>query len=209
MRTVHFMDIVSIVALTTLLSFLLWLSLVGNFPGKRSRTECFYNLRLAYEALEVFNLENGAPFTSLSTNQNGTLEYLRDEAQAYRHFKKLAAGMANDAAVVTQLVCPRDTRAPATYKALRNKNISYFMSANAPRQPGGDWILLGDRNMTGLQKGAGVWTMTNASWNSGIGLHAKNGYVLLANGEVSLIDDHKLGLLLHASGNATNQLLFP
>jgi hypothetical protein len=143
----------------------------------------------------------------LSTNSGGTREYLT-MGRTYLHFQLLS----NELATPLVLICPRDTRCPATnfLTGFTNINLSYFVgfvaSDESPQA-----LLSGDRSLTnGTAVRNQVLELPSAvpaGWTRE--LHRDMGNVALADGSVQQLSTPGLRQALKDSGGPLSRLAMP
>ena len=138
---------------------------------------------------------------SLVTAQGGSQEFA---AETWRHY----LAMSNELANLKLLVCPADSRKPATSVAsLRNENISYFLGLDSDETTP-QAFLAGDRNLTtnGVAVGPGLLTLTS---NSVVGftkeMHVGAGNLLMSDGSVWQVNSQWLQSQLSSGGMPTNR----
>jgi len=119
--------------------------------------------------------------------------------------------MSNELSSPKILVCPADTRTPATnFDILTSKHVSYFLSMDAvPEIPNA--IVAGDRNLqiAGKPVKPGLFELTtnvSASWTHD--LHNQCGNILFADGHVEALSNN-VSQFIQRQGLATNRLAVP
>ena len=182
-------ELLVVIAIIAILAALL-LPALNQSKARVKRIECVNNLHQLGIAFQVFTHDHNDKFPmAVPLAEGGSKEFVQNGRAAggdfyfsFRHFQALANEMGSPAI----LICPTDTRLPATnFAALQNSNVSYFVGVNAESsQPVS--ILAGDRNLaanppqnsTILYGGADVrlrWT-----WE----MHQFKGNILFAGGQV-------------------------
>lgn len=160
--------------------------------GKVRSLQCHNNLHQIGLGMIFFAHAHEDKFPmQVSTNQGGSSEFIEagnavqgDFYFSYKHFLPLAT----DLETPKLLVCPSDTRPPATqFSSLRNTNVSYFVAAN-PVYMQSDSILSGDRNLAPFSNSvARVGPRRPLRWTREI--HQYRGNVLFADGHVLQLSD--------------------
>ncbi len=182
--------------LLTLAIILLLISMLlpalSRGPTKIKSLQCRSNLHQTGIAELYFANTHEDKFPmQVSTNNGGSLEFLTagqavqgDFYFSYRHFVPLAPELQSP----KLLVCPADSRSPATnFNALRNTNLSYFAAAN-PVYMSSDSILSGDRNLTPVSNStARLSVYRPLRWTSE--MHRNRGNVLFADAHVEQLND--------------------
>jgi prepilin-type N-terminal cleavage/methylation domain-containing protein/prepilin-type processing-associated H-X9-DG protein len=208
-------ELLAVIAIVTILAMLL-LPVLGNTQAKARRIQCLSNLRQTGIGFHSFlqDHDNGFPM-EISTNAGGTLETIMP---AYRsgggfyfsfvHFQSLS----NDLDSPRIFTCPSDpARAPEDeFPRLSNKNISYFVGANADYSLANS-ILAGDRNIVSIASGQGpvlvrLSDSTPASWTRQ--LHGLKGNELFADGHVERVNGRAVKLPLR-NAPAMMDLILP
>ena len=182
-------ELLVVIAIIAILAALL-LPALNQSKARVKRIECVNNLHQLGIAFQVFTHDHNDKFPmAVPLAEGGSKEFVQNGRAAggdfyfsFRHFQALA----NEMGSPSILICPADTRLPATnFAALQNSNVSYFVGVNAEySQPVS--ILAGDRNLaanppqnsTILHGGADVrlrWT-----WE----MHQFKGNILFAGGQV-------------------------
>ena len=144
-------ELLCVMAIIALLAALL-LPALGQAKSRARRMQCIDHLHQTGVGFVSFaNDHNGQFPMSVPTSAGGTLELARGGNQlqgdfyfSFRHFQAAS----NDLVTPKLLVCPTDSRLPATsFATLSNVNLSYFIGVNA-ECPRSTSILAGDRNLT-------------------------------------------------------------
>ena len=144
-------ELLCVIAIIMLLAALL-LPALGQAKARARRIQCIDHLHQAGVGFVSFaNDHNGQFPMAVPENAGGSLELARsgyllhgDFYFSFRHFQAAS----NELVTPKLMVCPADTRLPATsFATLSNANLSYFIGLNAdfalPTS-----ILAGDRNLT-------------------------------------------------------------
>jgi prepilin-type processing-associated H-X9-DG protein len=144
-------ELLCVMAIITLLASLL-LPALGQAKARAKRIQCLDHLHQAGVGFVSFaNDHNGRFPMAIPASAGGSLELAQggylfpgDFYFSYRHFQAAS----NELVTPKLLVCPTDTRVPATsFATLSNANLSYFIGVNAEfARPAS--ILAGDRNLT-------------------------------------------------------------
>jgi competence protein ComGC len=171
------------------------------------RIACTNNVKQLGLAARIFAVDHNEKFPmEIAVKEGGTKE-LVEFGVVVPHFLV----MSNDLGVPKLLVCPADTRMPAShFSELRDGNISYFVGLDAS-QTNPQSILTGDRNITNGSPGNDrilfLTTNQQVGWTSDIHQHAGN--VVLGDGSVQQVSSTRLQEALRDSGVATNRLAIP
>ena len=179
-------EMLTVIAIIGILAALLLPALEGG-KARAKLVGCQNNLGQLGLAFHSFSHEHASKFPmQVSVAQGGTLELVQNGYLingefyfAYRNFQSLA----DDLVTPNILICPTDTRLPATnFISVRNKNLSYFIGVNADYNQT-ESILAGDRN---LRVGAGQSIYSGAGqllrWSET--MHRIKGNLLFADGHV-------------------------
>ena len=182
-------ELLVVIAIIGILAALL-LPVLNKSQQRAQRIWCENNLHQIGVAFHTFaNDHNGNFPMAVSTNDGGSLEYVQAGYTAGRIFYTSYRSfqcMSNDIIKQQLLICPTDTRTPATdFSTLQNSNVSYFVGVNGTFDRPGS-ILAGDRNLEtnsfqqrtilGISTGSGLhWTLE---------MHQYKGNVLFADAHV-------------------------
>lgn len=184
---------------------------LGGLARGRARSRmvsCNCHLKQVGLAFRVFANDHGDAFPqAVSNRQGGSLEDLSG-VDAFPHFR----AMSNELSTPRVLVCPADTRRPASsFQTLSNANISYFLSLDAldtyPQS-----LLSGDSNLTtnGVAVRSGLLVLTT---NSALGFsqrrHRGSGMILLGDGSAQTFNGARLKDQADHPGFVTNRILIP
>jgi prepilin-type N-terminal cleavage/methylation domain-containing protein len=208
-RGFSLIELLLVITIIGLLAALLIPSLSRAY-AKGKRTKCMANLKQIGVAFHTFSHEHGDKFPmQVSTNSGGTLEYTSaasiDLANAFRSFQAIS----NELGDPKLLVCPADTRIAAeTFAALRNDNVSYFVTRSA-EYGDSDSIVAGDRNISGEWRSAGkilrIGTESRPAWTHE--LHEDQGNLLFGDSRVELLTSTGLQRLVGSVRTPPNILL--
>lgn len=144
-------ELLCVIAIISILAALI-LPVLNQGQARVKRIECENNLRQLGITFQMFMHEHDDKFPmSLPVAAGGSQEFVQNGYAlggefyfSYRHFQVLS----NELNSPGPLVCPADTRLPATnFAALQNSNLSYFVGVKA-RFANPNSILAGDRNIT-------------------------------------------------------------
>jgi prepilin-type N-terminal cleavage/methylation domain-containing protein/prepilin-type processing-associated H-X9-DG protein len=150
-RAMSLIELLCVIAIITLLAALL-LPALGQATARARRIQCIDHLHQVGVGFVNFANEHDGHFPmAVPASAGGSLELARggyllpgDFYFSYQHFQVAS----NELVTPKLMVCPADTRVPATsFATLSNANLSYFIGVNAEfARPTS--ILAGDRNLT-------------------------------------------------------------
>jgi len=206
-------ELLCVMAIIAVLAALL-LPALGQATARARRIQCIDHLhQIGVGFVGFANEHNGQFPMAVPASADGSLELAQGGSSlqgdfyfSYRHFQAAS----NELVTPRLLVCPADTRRPATsFAALSNANLSYFIGVNAAfARPTS--ILAGDRNLTNAYAAPGTQVQFDRSyalrWTEG--LHRFKGNLLFSDGHV----EQKSSPVLVAAGDqdsAAAQLAFP
>ena len=144
-------ELLCVIAIITLLAALL-LPVLGQAKARARRIQCIDHLHQTGVGFVSFANEHNGHFPmAVPGSAGGSLELAQggyllsgDFYFSYRHFQAAS----NELVTPKLMVCPTDTRLPATsFATLSNANLSYFIGVNAECARSTS-ILAGDRNLT-------------------------------------------------------------
>ena len=179
-------ELLTVIAIIGLLAALLLPALEGG-KARAKLVGCQSNLEQMGLAFHAFAHDHNSKFPMQTpAAQGGAQEFVQNGYRlngefyfAFRNFQSLA----DDLVTPKILICPTDTRLPATnFVSLRNINLSYFVGVGADyNQP--ESILAGDRNLV-VGPGHSIYSAAGQKlrW-SGI-MHQFRGNLLFADGHV-------------------------
>jgi len=188
-RAFTVLELLTVIAIIAILAAIL-LPAISQAKARAKRLACIEQLHQTGIAFSSFAHDHDGKFPmAVPGNAGGSLDFARTpygtvaNSCSYHHFQPLA----DELRTPRMVVCPADTRIPATnFAALRNENLSYFIGLNAELAKPNS-ILAGDRNLTNdyyaavtstarLEPGAALrWTPE---------LHAFKGNLLFTDGRV-------------------------
>ncbi|HEY5480147.1 MAG TPA: hypothetical protein VIL39_01565 [Verrucomicrobiae bacterium] len=150
-RAMSLIELLCVMAIIMVLAALL-LPALGQAKARAKRIQCLDHLHQTGIGFVSFaNEHNGRFPMAVPASAGGSLELAQggyllpgDFYFSYRHFQAAS----NELVTPKLVVCPADTRVPATsFATLSNANLSYFIGVNAEfARPTS--ILAGDRNLT-------------------------------------------------------------
>ena len=204
-------ELLAVIAIIAILAALL-LPVLSQARAHSRRIQCINQLQEAGVAFHSFAHDHNSRFPmAVPIGGGGSLEFVENGYRvegpfyfAFRHFQTLS----NELAVPRILICPVDTRLPAaSFAALKNDNVSYFVGVTAQyQQP--DSLLAGDRNLTNDWKGlaaiAHLGPNFSLRWTEE--MHRFKGNLLLADGHVE--QKNNLNLTLANNQPSTTADLF-
>ena len=144
-------ELLCVMGIIAILAALL-LPVLEQSQGRVRRIECENNLRQQGMAFHLFMHEHDGKFPmAVSAADGGSWEFVQNGYAmggefyfSYRQFQVLS----NELRWPVILICPADTRLPATnFAALQNSNLSYFIDVKA-KYDNPNSVLAGDRNLT-------------------------------------------------------------
>ena len=195
-------ELLCVIAIITLLAALL-LPALGHAKARARRIQCIDHLHQTGVGFVSFANEHNGQFPmAVPGSADGSLELARsgyllqgDFYFSFRHFQAAS----NELVTPKLMVCPADTRLPATsFATLSNTNLSYFIGVNAEfARPTS--ILAGDRNLTNDYTTPG--TLVRLGQNHALRwteeLHRFKGNLLFSDGHV----EQKNNLVLLPTGD--------
>ena len=190
-------ELLCVISIIALLAALL-LPAVGQAKARARRIQCINHLRQVGVGFVSFaNERNGQFPMAVPASAGGSLEFARGGYLiqskfyfSYRHFQAAS----NELVTPKLLVCPADTRLPASgFATLSNTNLSYFIGVNAEfARPAS--ILAGDRNLTNDYAAPGTLVRLGRNyalrWTDE--LHRFKGNLLFSDGHVEEKNDAAL-----------------
>jgi Tfp pilus assembly protein PilE len=200
-------ELAVVISVALILAALVW-SALNNAKHKADRIQCTNNLKQIGLSFRIFATDHSDLFpTQQMTNQSGAPAFL-SSGDTYRYF----LSMSNEFGTPDVLHCPVD-RSRTTAKnwaALRNENLSYFVSLDA-KETEPQMMLSGDSNLTtnDVPVKPGLLYLTpnmNLGWTAE--RHIGNGNTVLGDG--SVLHSSSIRLLEQNRNSAiTNRLLIP
>ncbi len=208
-------ELLCVILIIGLLAALL-LPALAKVRARARQVQCVNQLRQVGIGFQNFAHDHNSQFPmAVPVSAGGSLEFVRSAEQSqgefyfgFRHFQVLSNELVNPHI----LVCPADTRQPASaFPALKNENVSYFVATKAvPARPSS--ILSGDRNVTNDYgpRGTMRYLGPNASLRWTEELHRFKGNLLFADGHV---EEKPTAVLVATAGteqgSAAAELVFP
>src|SRR5437588_11372758 len=150
-RAFTLLELLCVVGIIAILAAIL-LPALSQGGARAKRIQCVNNLRQIGLAFHTFAHDHNGQFPmAVPASAGGSLEFIQNGYKingefyfAFRHFQVVASELVTPKVVV----CPTDTRLPATtFALLKNENLSYFVGATADMSAPNS-ILSGDRNDT-------------------------------------------------------------
>lgn len=178
--------------------------------GKAKVPWCMSNLKQIDLGFIMFADDHLGRFPmQVSVTNGGTMEFIYSE-HTFPHFQKLKSYRLDP----QRFICPFETnrQAAASYEALNDLNLSYFLNADASTNNPSASVLMGDRFLQLLgqptQPGLVVLTTnTYVSWTSNF--HAQGGALAFADGHVEFKRSDKLNSFIQSLPFSTNRLCIP
>src|SRR5664279_5562687 len=194
-------ELLCVMGIIALLAALL-LPALAQAQARARRLQCINHLhQVGVGFVNFANEHNGQFPMAVPMSAGGTLELAQSGYQlegdfyfSFRHFQAAS----NELVTPKMVVCPADTRLPATsFATLSNANLSYFIGLNADfARPTS--ILAGDRNLTNdyTTPGSLVRLGQNYALRWTEELHRFKGNLLFSDGHV----EQKNNLVLLSTG---------
>ena len=188
-RAMSLIELLAVMAIVALLAAML-LPALGQAKARARRIQCIDHLRQTGIGFASFAHEHNGRFPmAVPGSAGGSLEFAQsgyllqgDFYFSFRHFQAAS----NDLVTPRLLVCPADTRLPASsFATLDNANLSYFIGVNAELAHPTS-MLAGDRNLTNDYTSSG--TIARLGNNHALrwteAMHRFRGNILFADGHV-------------------------
>jgi prepilin-type processing-associated H-X9-DG protein len=199
-------ELLVMVLMCMILVIPLLLSAMTRNNARSKRIGCAHNLKDLGLAFKTWALDHGDGFP-MSAVRQPSLATDSKSAQAFRCFQV----MSNEMADTRILICPADTRHPASDlgSGFSNRNLSYFVGLDAV-DTNPSMFLLGDRNLTNGPLSTNRILIPNTNFPVGWSreMHGGQGNIALADGSVQQYSSKRLGEALR-NGYGTNRLAFP
>jgi len=198
-----------LVVVVVLILLFLWLVPVTTRTSvKAPKIVCANNLKQIGLSFRLFATDHSDAFPmKVSTNKGGSKEFT-SAAELFRHYQS----MSNQLSTPKVLVCPADTRRPASsFTNLSNLNVSYFVALDSDETMP-QMLLAGDRNLTtnGVQVPPGLLVLiTNSVLGWSATMHNGSGNATLGDGSVQPFTPARLQDQISSMETGTNRLLIP
>ena len=207
MKRSDLVSVVVVLALCLLIAFA-FMKQRGRQEEKSRRLVCVDNLKQIGLSFRLWP-EDGDQYPMKLPERFGGAQESADTGAVWRIFQV----MSNWVEEPSRLICPEDTRSPASsWSGLSsNDQASYFVGLDAEDvRP--NMLLSGDRNiaLNGKRLNGVVALGTNSpvQWTAEA-IHRGEGNIGYADGSVQQFNTKKLQAALADSGDATNRLVFP
>jgi prepilin-type N-terminal cleavage/methylation domain-containing protein/prepilin-type processing-associated H-X9-DG protein len=182
-------ELLCVIAIISILMALM-LPVLEQGKARAKRIACINNLRQTGIAFQSFAHDHGDRFPmAVPMAEGGSREFVRNGyavgGEFYFAFRQFQA-LSNDLYTAAVLICPADTRFPATnFGVLQNSNLSYFVGVKSSYSKP-DSILAGDRNLMAdsLPNPSILRIETNNPLRWTPELHQFEGNILFADGHV-------------------------
>jgi prepilin-type N-terminal cleavage/methylation domain-containing protein len=182
-------ELLCVIAIISIL-FALMLPVFDQGKARAKRIACINNLRQTGIAFQSFVHDHGDRFPmAVPMVEGGSYEFVRNGyavgGEFYFSFRQFQV-LSNELVVPAILICPTDTRLPATnFGVLQNSNLSYFVGVKATYSKP-DAILAGDRHLTAdsLPNPSILHIATNNPLRWMPELHRFGGNIMFAGGQV-------------------------
>lgn len=199
-------DLVVLLAIIALL-MLIAIPILNKARHRAKAICCNCNLKQIGLGFRIWSGDhtNNYPM-ALSTNFGGSAEFISN-GETFRHFQV----MSNELSTPFVLVCPDDSREPATNfeSSLSNTNLSYFVGIDA-NESNPQGILSGDCNITnGTPVIGGILSLTTNQLAGWTATRHRTGNIGMADGSVQQVSTLGLRQIVENSGLATNRLQMP
>ena len=186
-----------------------FISAQHRIEARSLRINCTNNLRPLGLLLKTWSLEHEGKFPMQALGQPGTPTNYMESAQVFRYFQV----MSNELAYPKVLICPSDTRVPASdlVNGFSNSNLSYFLGLDSV-DTNPQMFLTGDRNLTNGPLPSNRILVLNTNYPVGwtTEMHHYQGNMGLADGSVQQYSDSRLAeALRNISYTNRNRLAMP
>jgi len=179
-------------------------------PDKTPSTACLSHLKQIDLGFLLYAEDNAGKFPMpISITNGGTMEFL-NRKQTFPHYKKIFQYLR----YTEVLRCPTDRsrQIGATYEALTDANLSYFLNADVSTNNPAQSILAGDRNLqaNGQPVSAGLFMLTtnlDLSWTRE--LHLNSGCLGFADGHTEFSRKTNLNSVVKRQNVAASRLSIP
>jgi len=201
-------ELLVVIFVVAVLAALLLPSLAGSRKAKGA--VCVSNLHQIEIGFLLFANDNHGLFPmEIPVTNGGTMEFIYS-GHTFPHFEKLKHYQIQP----RPFICPFETNrlAAASYEALNDLNLSYFINADAIPNDPGHTILAGDRflQVNGHPVSPGLLAVTtnlNLSWTPNF--HIGGGNFAFADGRVEFTQGHELDSFISDQPLVTNRFSIP